>query len=230
MKCIIAVLTSGYIFIATNRNAVSLCKCGLVYFTRSVIRNLLYKRPGISCLLYPFLQAMSLVSWTTKPHNFSSPVATISAVQGQPCYMHPSPYSLTPPDIGLPPIPQKNEQELTREALLQILDHFSQLIFVNFAGRPIRLVVHGGACMLLHEGLYKLSLQQHQMSPNLPRRTTTRDVDYIHRSFVAEMAASGMADAAARLAECVKGTARKFGLGLDWMNSDADIALPYAFE
>jgi glycine cleavage system regulatory protein len=55
-------------------------------------------------------------------------------------------------------------------------------------------------------------------------------VDYIHRSFVAEMAASGMADAAARLAECVKGTARKFGLGLDWMNSDADIALPYAFE
>ena len=156
-------------------------------------------------------------------HNFSSPVATLP-----PRYVHPA--SFTPPDAGLAPIPLKNEQELTRNALLQVLDYFSQLVVQQFSGRPIRLVVHGGACMLLHEGLYKLSLQQHQMSPNLPRRTTTRDVDYIHRSFVTEMAASGVPDAATRLAECIKGTARKFGLGLDWMNSDADIALPYAFE
>jgi hypothetical protein len=144
--------------------------------------------------------------------------------------VHPAAYAPPPSEPGLAPIPQKNEQELTREALIKVLDYFSQLIVQHFAGRPIRLVVHGGACMLLHEGLYKLSLQQQQMSPNLPRRTTTRDVDYIHRSFVAEMAASGMSDAAARLADCIKGTARKFALGLDWMNSDADIALPYAFE
>jgi hypothetical protein len=142
--------------------------------------------------------------------------------------VHPASY--TPPDAGLATIPPRNEQELTRKALLKVLDYFSQLVLQYFSGRPIRLVVHGGACMLLHEGLYKLSLQQHEMSPHLPRRTTTRDVDYIHRSFVAEMAASGMPDAAPRLAECIKGTARKFNLGLDWMNSQADIALPYAYE
>lgn len=84
--------------------------------------------------------------------------------------------------------------------------------------------------MLLHEGLCKLSLQQQQMSPTLPRRTTTRDVDYIHRSFVTEMASMGVPDAASRLGECVRGSAKRFGLGLDWMNSDADIALPYAYE
>jgi len=175
---------------------------------------------------------MSLIDHHTSPatwsHNFSSPTPTIGPAQGPPRYQHTPNY--TPPDAGLAPIPPRNEQELTRKALLKVLDYFSQLVAQHFSGRPIRLVVHGGACMLLHEGLYKLSLQQHEMSPNLPRRTTTRDVDYIHRSFVAEMAASGMPDAAPRLAECIKGTARKFGLGLDWMNSQADIALPYAYE
>lgn len=163
----------------------------------------------------------------TTPHNFSNQVG---GVQGPSRYIHPAGYPPPPAEVGLAPIPQKNEQELTRDALLRVLDYFSQLVAQHFAGRPIRLVVHGGACMLLHEGIFKLSLQQQEMSPNLPRRTTTRDVDYIHRSFVTEMLASGVPDAAARLAECITGTARKFGLGLDWMNSDADIALPYAFE
>ncbi|KAF9530780.1 hypothetical protein CPB83DRAFT_762493 [Crepidotus variabilis] len=129
------------------------------------------------------------------------------------------------------PVPAKNERELTRETLREILDYFSQLVPRHFGpNRPIRLVVHGGACMLLHEGIYKLSVQQQQMSPHLPRRTTTRDVDYIHRSFVTEMTSMGVPDAASRLAECVKAIARRFGLGLDWMNSDADIALPYAYD
>lgn len=172
----------------------------------------------------------SPATWMTGSHNFSSSVANIGGLQGPSRYAVQTAHQLPPSEVGLAPIPQKNEQELTRDALIKVLDFFSQLVGQHFAGRPIRLVVHGGACMLLHEGLYKLSLQQHQMSPHLPRRTTTRDVDYIHRSFVSEMATAGIPDAAARLAECIKGTARKFGLGLDWMNSDADIALPYAFE
>ena len=165
------------------------------------------------------------------PHNpmsFASP-PNIGGVQLQPQQSRIYPYQPAA-DPALPPIPPKNEKELTREALIQILDYFSQLVTQHFGGRAIRLVVHGGACMLLHDGLYALSMQQHQMSPQLPRRTTTRDVDYIHRSFVGEMASLGMPDAAARLSECIKGTARAFGLGLDWMNSDADIALPHAFE
>jgi len=136
---------------------------------------------------------------------------------------------ITPPGYEAPIAP-KNEKELTREALTQVLDYFSQLVQQQFAGQPIRLVVHGGACMLLHPGLYALSQQQYQMSPTLQRRTTTRDVDYIHRSFVTEMTGFGVMDAPARLASCVRETAKAFGLGADWMNSDADPALPMAHD
>jgi hypothetical protein len=114
--------------------------------------------------------------------------------------------------------------------LIDVLEYFSQLVAQLFTGRTIRMVVHGGACMLLHPGLYSLSQQQQQMIPSSPRRTTTRDVDYIHRSFVAELASCGMPDAAVKLQECIKTTARYFRLGADWMNSDADIALPMAHE
>jgi hypothetical protein len=93
--------------------------------------------------------------------------------------------------------------------------------------------------MLLHPGLYNLALQQHHISasspsnaPNntLPRRTSTRDVDYIKRSFAAEWQRIGINDAAERLQSCILSTARHFRLGADWMNSDADIALPMANE
>lgn len=161
--------------------------------------------------------------------NFTLP-SIVGVQPPQQWYNSPASYPPPPYESSLLPIPLKNEKELSRETLIQVLDHFSLLINQHFAGRPIRLVVHGGACMLLHPGLYALSMQQHKMSPHLPRRTTTRDVDYIHRSFVSEMAGLGMYDAAARLAECIKGTAKAFGLGLDWMNSDADIALPYVTE
>ena len=114
--------------------------------------------------------------------------------------------------------------------LITTLEYFSQLVAHLFTGRTIRMVVHGGACMLLHPGLHKLSQQQHQMIPSLPRRTTTRDVDYIHRAFVAELASYGMPDAAVKIQECIRTTARHFGLGADWMNSDADVALPMAHE
>lgn len=84
--------------------------------------------------------------------------------------------------------------------------------------------------MLLHPGLYSLSQQQMQLSPTMPRRKTTRDVDIIKRSFALEWAQFGLTDATDRLEECVRATARRFGLGADWMNSDADVALPWATE
>lgn len=143
-------------------------------------------------------------------------------------FQQPGPSTYVPEPI-LPDIPPHNDIELTREKLIIVLEYFSQLVAQLFA-IPIRLVVHGGACMLLHSGLYNLSQQQQKMMPSLPRRTTTRDVDYIHRAFVAELASHGMPDAALKLQECIRMTARHFGLGADWMNSDADVALPMAHE
>jgi hypothetical protein len=128
---------------------------------------------------------------------------------------------------------------MNREMLIMVLTHFSTFIPSRFNNRPVRLVVHGGACMLLHPGLYNLALQQHHLLTNspsnsphnpIPRRTTTRDVDYIHRSFAAEWQSIGITDAAERLQSCIQSTAQHFRLGADWMNSDADIALPMANE
>ncbi|EIM84724.1 uncharacterized protein STEHIDRAFT_148077 [Stereum hirsutum FP-91666 SS1] len=57
------------------------------------------------------------------------------------------------------------------------------------------------------------------------------------RAFVKEYGCVGPAggghrvpDAEARLLRCIEETARKFGLGKDWMNSHADVALPMAYD
>ncbi|KAF8881687.1 hypothetical protein CPB84DRAFT_236638 [Gymnopilus junonius] len=86
---------------------------------------------------------------------------------------------------------------------------------------------------------------------DLARRTSTRDVDIVLRGFVADFGALGppprnkqrrreggwagpeedvsRMDAATRLKACIKATTRYFpGLGLDWMNADADVSLPMA--
>jgi hypothetical protein len=140
--------------------------------------------------------------------------------------------------IAEPPLPPRNSVDLSREQLITVLTYFASLLPTHFS-LPVRLVVHGGACMLLHPTLYNLAQQQHQLAPlsssssphnSLPRRTATRDVDYLHRSFIKEWAALGVPDAGERLKDCIRKTARKFGLGEDWMNSDADIALPMAME
>ncbi|TFK71842.1 hypothetical protein BDN72DRAFT_764310 [Pluteus cervinus] len=133
-----------------------------------------------------------------------------------------------------PALPPRNEKELSREMLISILNYFSTLIPVHFNGRPVRLIVHGGACMLLHTQLIQLANQQppmamgslHAPDAQLPKRRSTRDVDIIKRSFVTEWQQAGVQDAADRLQNCINITARQFGLGLDWMNSDADVALP----
>jgi hypothetical protein len=152
-------------------------------------------------------------------------------------YAQPQPVAQPPSSPSDFQIPPRNETELSREMLIMVLTYFSTLIPSHFNGLPVRLVVHGGACMLLHPGLHNLALQLQHLSttPNnsfsaLPRRTTTRDVDYIHRSFTTEWQHIGITDATERLRDCIQTTARHFRLGADWMNSDADIALPMANE
>ena len=166
-------------------------------------------------------QSTAATAWPTQQPQFNN--------NARPRFQ-PGPPTYIPPDPESSPLPPHNDVELSRDMLIDVLEYFSQLVAQVFTGRTIRMVVHGGACMLLHPGLYSLSQQQQQMIPDYPRRTTTRDVDYIHRSFVTELASYGMPDAAVKLQECIKTTARHFRLGADWMNSHADIALPMAHE
>jgi hypothetical protein len=165
---------------------------------------------------------------------------------------------------------------MTRELLMKVLDDFSVLMeeWFDLGPQPgeegynanypyyIRLVVHGGACMLLHPGLHALSEQQAAVFARTQgsytnedqnkhmgqRRTTTRDVDFIARGFILEYG-SVLVDkpsvsysngkggrkgrrmsAEERLRGCIHETALKRGLGEDWMNADADVALPTTYE
>ncbi|ESK87548.1 hypothetical protein Moror_1997 [Moniliophthora roreri MCA 2997] len=143
----------------------------------------------------------------------------------QPTYSFPGPPSYY--DV----MPAHNTKELNRDMLINVLEYLSTLLATEFRGTPVRLVAHGGACMLLHPGLYNLAkrkeLYHQQKGENSPMRYTTRDVDYIRRSFIQEYSTKHqMPDAAQRLQKCIRATAIQFGLGADWMNADADVALP----
>ncbi|KAH9940045.1 uncharacterized protein BXZ73DRAFT_99040 [Epithele typhae] len=113
------------------------------------------------------------------------------------------------------PLPERNDVLMTRELLLGAL-HDLSLRLQGLFPSTVRLVVHGGAVMVLH--------------PQLASRDATRDVDYLHRAFEAEWRARGVMDAGARLLTAIKGTARAYKLGRDWMNAAADVALPMSFD
>ncbi|KAN0111862.1 hypothetical protein V8E52_008068 [Russula decolorans] len=108
-----------------------------------------------------------------------------------------------------------NDIPLTRALLKRVLSDFSERLYRSFR-RQVRLVVHGGAVMVLH--------------PSFTHRDSTQDVDYIHRSFAKEYRALGFQDAEQRLRGCIAETACKFNLGADWMNDHADVALPLALD
>lgn len=110
---------------------------------------------------------------------------------------------------------EHNEVLFDRALLTTILNDLSSRLLKAF-GFAVRLVIHGGAVMVLHN---KLNCRQN-----------TRDVDYCHRSFVAELAKRGVHDAGDRLNACIIATAQRWGLGADWMNAHADVALPMAVE
>jgi hypothetical protein len=108
-----------------------------------------------------------------------------------------------------------NDVPLTRTLLKQVLSDLSERLYRSFR-RQVRLVVHGGAVMVLH--------------PSFTHRDSTQDVDYIHRSFAKEYRALGFPDAEQRLRACIAETAYRFNLGADWMNDHADVALPWALD
>ena len=115
----------------------------------------------------------------------------------------------------VPALKDVNYVPLTRKVLTQAHSDLSERLYHSFR-RQVRLVVHGGAVMYLH--------------PSFSHRESTQDVDYIHRSFVSEYKTLGFPDAEQRPRTCIAETARKFGLGADWMNDHADVALPWALE
>ncbi|KAJ7279421.1 hypothetical protein C8J57DRAFT_1059066 [Mycena rebaudengoi] len=142
---------------------------------------------------------------------------------------HPSP---VPGPSAFGGLPQRNTRSLDRDTLVQILTHFSTLLPARFGNsRQIRLVIHGGAVMLLNPELARLAALTAAADGRTKQRTTTRDVDYIARSFASEWAQRySVFDANERLKQCIFETAMQFGLGADWMNSDADVALPMATD
>jgi hypothetical protein len=109
----------------------------------------------------------------------------------------------------------ENQVVLDRGRLNTVLTFLSVRLFERFR-TTVRLVIHGGAVMVLHH--------------ELAGRQGTTDVDYIHRSFVTEWAKRGVPDAGERLGLCIAETARAYNLGADWMNSHADVVLPMAHE
>ncbi|THH15414.1 hypothetical protein EW146_g5057 [Bondarzewia mesenterica] len=108
---------------------------------------------------------------------------------------------------------EHNDVLLTKQTLLTVLHDLSSRLLASF-GHQVRLIVHGGAVMVLHSLLHN--------------RKSTRDVDYIHRAFASEYRRYGTRDAEARLKSCIAATAYAHGLGADWMNAHADVALPMA--
>ncbi|KAH9933702.1 hypothetical protein B0H21DRAFT_813584 [Amylocystis lapponica] len=110
-----------------------------------------------------------------------------------------------------PVLKPHNDVLLNKRMLTAVLSDLSSRLLQYF-GQQVRIVVHGGAVMVLH--------------PRLASRQSTRDVDYNLRSFKGEWASRGVYDAGERLQACISATAIAFGLGADWMNACADVALP----
>ncbi|KAF9016604.1 hypothetical protein BDZ89DRAFT_1022654 [Hymenopellis radicata] len=102
----------------------------------------------------------------------------------------------------------QNTLPLTRRMLEDLLIHLS-----NILTRRLQLVVHGGASMILHPGLEHIPTQ----------RVSTMDIDYLYRGVLQEYGQQ----VAQELLHCIYKTSLNFpGLSADWMNSEADIALP----
>ncbi|KAJ7654242.1 hypothetical protein B0H17DRAFT_957002 [Mycena rosella] len=171
----------------------------------------------------------------THDHSAFSALASPPQAPGPRRSTHPQ---ITPqPSPGPEPssfggVPPRNARSLDGDGLMQVLDFLSTLLPARFGpARQVRLVIHGGAVMLLNPDLARLAAETAATDARAPQRTTTRDIDYIARSFASEWAGRyGVWDANDRLKQCVFETALQFGLGADWMNSDADVALPMATD
>ena len=121
---------------------------------------------------------------------------------------------ITPPPT-VPALKDVNDVPLHPKLLTQAPSDLSERPYCSFRCQ-VRLVVHGEAVMALHPAF---------SHPRAPKTSTTS-----YRSFVSEYCALGFPDADQRLRTYIAETTRKFGLGADWMNDHADVALPWALE
>ncbi|KAN0111863.1 hypothetical protein V8E52_008069 [Russula decolorans] len=144
---------------------------------------------------------------TPSPSNDSPSMSVVPASQTRWAY------GAAPVVAPRAPLKPVNDVPLTRDLLVEVLSDLSERLYRSF-GRQVCLIVHGGGVMVLHH-----ALQCHGY---------TQDIDYIHRSFVREYTALGFRDAEQRLRTCIQMTAYHFKLGEDWMNSHADMTLPWA--
>ncbi|CAK5263225.1 unnamed protein product [Mycena citricolor] len=159
-----------------------------------------------------------------------------------PQYHHPPPQHHRPSPVQAPAqlllsppgpvIPSKNMCPLDREKMIHILNRFSEIIAGRFGvQRQVRLVIHGGSVMLLNQELHDLAAQTARFGVPAKQRTTTRDIDYIARSFALEWQQRyNIPNANEMLKMCICDVASEFGLGADWMNSDPDVALPWSTD
>jgi hypothetical protein len=146
---------------------------------------------------------------TPSPSNDSPSMSVVPASQTRWAY------GAAPVVAPRAPLKPVNDVPLTRDLLVEVLSDLSERLYRSF-GRQVCLIVHGGGVMVLHH-----ALQCHGY---------TQDIDYIHRSFVREYTALGFRDAEQRLRTCIQMTAYHFKLGEDWMNSHADMTLPWAVK
>jgi hypothetical protein len=163
---------------------------------------------------YVFPQAVPVPAWQAIPSPNMSMVhvpMSMSVPMSVPVPVPTMRIAAAHPSSSAPVAPTLkavNTVPLTRKVLTQALSDLSERLYRSFQGQ-VRLVVHGGAVMVLH--------------PHFSHRE--RD-----RSFVSEYRALGFHDAEQRLRTCIAETAFQFGLGADWMNDHADVALPWAKE
>ena len=121
----------------------------------------------------------------------------------------------TPSAPVAPTLKDVNNVPLMRKMLTQALSDIYERLYCSFR-RQVRLLVHGGAVMVLR--------------PLFSLREGTQNVDYIYRSFVFEFRALGYPDAEQRLRICIAETACQLSLSADWTSDHVDLALPWAQE
>ncbi|KAI5828539.1 hypothetical protein K523DRAFT_373573 [Schizophyllum commune Tattone D] len=130
--------------------------------------------------------------------------------------------AIPPPPTNLvfstPPQPPKWPVPLDADLIYRLFVQLDRLLPKEFGDHPVTLVVHGGASILLHPELAQTQFQ--------PRRTTTRDVNYIGNAFATEWRLRGVLDAPARLQGLAREAASDFHVDPEWLNANADQFLP----
>ncbi|KAL1680104.1 hypothetical protein EV122DRAFT_208496 [Schizophyllum commune] len=130
--------------------------------------------------------------------------------------------AIPPPPTNLvfstPPPPPSWPVPLDADLIYRLFVQLDTLLPKEFGDHPVTLVVHGGASLLLHPELAQTQFQ--------PRRTTTRDVNYIGNAFATEWHLRGVLDAPARIQRLAREATSDLRVDPEWLNANADQFLP----